>query len=159
MKKKIIEIQISEYNGIDELTQQDQLLLLTAREMRKSAYAPYSGFQVGTAVLLENGAIVKGNNQENAAFPSGLCAERVALFYAGANYPGIPVKAIAISNFRKRSQIQTIKPCGACCQVLSEYEELADAPIKIILDGPETIEVIEGMDNLLPFRFKKNNLH
>jgi cytidine deaminase len=159
MKKNKIEIEIFEYTSIDELAQADQELLICAREAGLNAYSPYSGFQVGSAVLMGNGEIVKGNNQENAAYPSGLCAERVALFYAAATFPGIPVKAIAISGTDHGNiLLQTAKPCGACRQVISEYEDLAGSPIRMILDGKNGITVIEGIDHLLPFRFRKSDL-
>lgn len=158
MKNKKIEIEFFEYS-MEELSEADQKLLNCAREAVNSAYSPYSGFHVGSAVLMDNGEIVKGNNQENAAYPSGLCAERVALFYAAANFPGIPVKVIAISGAdHENSSSQTVKPCGACCQVLSEYEDLAGSSIRIILDGSNGITVFEGIDNLLPFRFRKSDL-
>ncbi len=159
MKKSKIKIEYLEYESIDELAKADQTLLRSARETAKNAYAPYSGFRVGAAVLLENGEIVKGCNQENAAYPSGLCAERIALFHAAATYPGIAVKALAVSNDDNgNSQKQKAKPCGACLQVLSEFEDLAGSPVKIILDGNNCINIIEGIDKLLPFRFKKNDL-
>ena len=159
MKYRTIEIKVIEFNDFYELPPQDQKLLASAREAGKSAYAAYSGFKVGAAVLLENEIIITGNNQENAAFPSGLCAERVALFYAAANYPGIPVKALAVSNAGNEGTVsEMIKPCGACLQVLSEYEDLAGSPVRIILDGSKTVSVLEGVDNLLPFRFKKRDL-
>ena len=154
MKIKTIESIVFEYSYLEELPEQDKLLLLSAREVARKAYAPYSGFRVGAAVLLENGEIIIGNNQENAAYPSGLCAERVALFYASANFPSIGVKALAISNVNNK----TAKPCGACRQVIAEYEDLSGIPIRIILDGANSIKVFEGIDNLLPLRFKKDDL-
>lgn len=159
MKKKNIEIEVYEYS-MEELSAADQKLLNCAREAARNAYSPYSGFHVGSAVMMENGEIVKANNQENAAYPSGLCAERVALFYAASNFPGIPVKVVAISGTdHENILLPLVKPCGACCQVLSEYEDLAGSPIRVILDGSIGITVIEGIDNLLPFRFTRNDLH
>lgn len=154
MKIKTIEVNFIEYLSLDELPQQDKLLLLSAREASRKAYAPYSGYRVGAAVLLENGEIIKGNNQENAAYPSGLCAERVALFYASATSPSVGVKALAISSANNKDT----KPCGACRQVIAEYEDLSGSPVRIILDGSNSINVFEGVDNLLPLRFKKDDL-
>jgi len=159
MKYRTIEIKVAEYQDFHELPLQDQKLLSSAREAGKKAYAAYSGFKVGAAILLENGIIITGNNQENAAFPSGLCAERVALFYAGANYPGIAIKAVAVSNSDNEGAVsEMIKPCGACLQVLSEYEDLAGSPIRITLDGRNTVNILEGVENLLPFRFINRDL-
>lgn len=156
MKEKIVTIKSTEYSNIDELDEVGRKLIEKAREASKLAYAPYSGFKVGSAVLLENKEIVTGNNQENAASPSGLCAERTALFYASAKYPGIAIKCIAISALKEDIITEdTIKPCGSCLQVIAEYEEINKYPIKILLDGNSKIDVIEGIDNLLPFRFRK----
>lgn len=157
MRKKKIEINYLEFDDMKELPEQDQQLLMHAREAGKNAYAPYSEFRVGAAVLLENGEVFKGNNQENAAYPSGLCAERIALFYAASSHPGVAVKAIAVSGFNNPDSA-IVKPCGACCQVLSEYENMAKFPIKVILEGSKGVEIIEGVDNLLPFGFKKSDL-
>jgi cytidine deaminase len=154
MKIKTIELKVFEYSNLDELPEQDKQLMLCARETGTNAYAPYSGYCVGAAVLLENGEIIRGNNQENAAYPSGLCAERVALFYASANFPSIGVKSLAISNVNNKDA----KPCGACRQVIAEYEDLSGIPVRIILDGTNSINVFEGIDNLLPLRFKKDDL-
>lgn len=154
MKIKTIELKVFEYSNPDDLPEKDKMLLLSARDAGHNAYAPYSGFRVGAAALLENGEIIRGNNQENAAYPSGLCAERVALFYASANFPFIGVKALAISNVNNKDT----KPCGACRQVIAEYEDLSGMPIRIILDGGNSITVFEGIDNLLPLRFKKSDL-
>ena len=158
MKIRRIVSKISEYTNVDELPGQDWELILCARESGLNAYAPYSGFQVGAAVLLENGEIVSSNNQENAAFPSGLCAERIALFYAASNFPSVAVKAIAISHLSGEKSPGIAKPCGACRQVMAEYEDLSGIQIRIILDGGKRICICEGIDNLLPLRFKKADL-
>jgi len=159
MRINTIELKVFEYSNSDELSDQDKNLLQCAREAGKNAYAPYSHFRIGSAVLLENGEIIRGNNQENAAYPSGLCAERVALFYASANYPFVGVKALAISALNiENIRTEIAKPCGACRQVISEYEDLAGTPVRIILDGLNSIYVFEGIDNLLPMRFKKEDL-
>ena len=109
--------------------------------------------------MLENGEFITGNNQENAAYPSGLCAERTALFYASSKYPGVAVCALAVTALSNgRLPEAFAKPCGGCRQVIAEYEDLSGKPIEIILDGSLAIMVMEGIDTLLPFRFKKEEL-
>ncbi|MBN1820161.1 MAG: cytidine deaminase [Prolixibacteraceae bacterium] len=158
MRTKEIRVKINEFKNLDELTGNFKDLLIKSREIAKNAYAPYSGFFVGAAVLLEDGTIVTGNNQENAAYPSGLCAERVALFYANANYPDIPVTAIAVSAIGKNGQIpDLVSPCGSCRQVLLETESRFEKPVIVILDG-NPIQLLEGVENLLPFGFRPHAL-
>ena len=159
MKEIILQIKFTEYEVNTQLPKEINSLITKAREAAKNAYAPYSGFRVGAAVLLGNGIVVTGNNQENAAYPSGLCAERTALFYASAQYPKIPVTAIAISTINRTATPSDIaKPCGACRQVMAEYEDIAGKPIQIILDSTDKILVLNGIDNLLPLRFKKEDV-
>lgn len=159
MKTREIKIVVHEFENIGELSDDDQILLAEARRITGLAYAPYSGFHVGAAVLLANGQIITGNNQENAAYPSGLCAERVALFYANANYPDSAVKAIAISAAKNGVLVNdTVKPCGSCRQVLAEAEVRYDAPIRVILDGQDSIYVLKGIESLLPLSFSKRAL-
>ena len=159
MEEITLQIKYIEYADIVQLPETDGKLITMAREAAKKAYAPYSGFRVGAAVLLENGEIITGNNQENAAYPSGLCAERTALFYASAKYPNIPVQAIAISTINIGTTPPDIaKPCGACRQVMAEYEDLGRKPIHIILDSSIKILALNGIDCLLPLRFKKSDL-
>lgn len=117
----------------DELSSDEQRAYEAALEARKGAYAPYSGFMVGAATLLENGEMTVGCNQENASFPAGLCAERVAVFAAGAQYPGIPIKLLAISIGDNNSTPDPAAPCGICRQAISEFEHKQDAPIVLIL--------------------------
>jgi cytidine deaminase len=156
MKERIIQLKIIEYSGIDELGEIERKLVDKAREASIRAYAPYSNFRVGAAVLLDNNEIITGNNQENAASPSGLCAERTAIFYAASKYPGIAIRSIAVSaNSAGIVTEKPIIPCGACLQTFAEYEDSQKYPIKIILDGTSKIEIIEGIDNILPLRFKK----
>ena len=164
MKNKSTKLTISTdfemYDSIDALPAEDQELLKKAQKAVKQAYAPYSNFNVGAAVLLQNGKIVAGNNQENAAYPSGLCAERVALFYANANYPKVGVKTIAIT-VKSNLQVITepVTPCGSCRQVISEYENLFEKPIRIIMSGEKgKILVSHSIGNLLPFMFNKKHL-
>jgi cytidine deaminase len=159
MKEKTLQINFTEYDTVDQLTEKHKDLIIQARKAAVNAYAPYSGFRVGAAVQLGNGIIITGNNQENAAYPSGLCAERTALFYASAQYPKVPVTAIAISTINRRATPSEIaKPCGACRQVMAEYEDLAGTPMQIILDSADRILILNGIDNLLPLRFKKEDV-
>ena len=156
MKTREIKIVVHEFENIAELPENDQRLLTEARNITTLAYAPYSGFHVGAAVLLADGKIVKGNNQENAAYPSGLCAERVALFYANANFPDSAVKTIAISATKNGVLVsETVKPCGSCRQVLAEAEVRFQTPMRIILDGQDSILVLQGVESLLPLSFSK----
>lgn len=149
MKKRTILIEYKEAEAIDELETSDATLVRAAREASGKAWAPYSHFSVGAAVRLDNGTIVTGCNQENSAYPSGLCAERVALFSANAQYPENAVIAIAIS-----AQLETpIKPCGACLQVISESETRYKKPIRLLLDGKSSTLIINGVSQMLPFRF------
>lgn len=159
MKTTEIRIVVHEFENIDELPEEDRNLLFEARRITRMAYAPYSGFFVGAAVLLEKGLIVTGNNQENSAYPSGLCAERVALFYANANYPESEVKAIAISAAKNGVLVNDpVKPCGSCRQALAETEVRFKTPIRIILDGQDSILVLNGVESLLPLSFSKKDL-
>jgi len=159
MKTKEIKIIVLEFDNIDELPSNDQQLLAEARRITASAYAPYSGFHVGAAILLGNGKIITGNNQENSAYPSGLCAERVAMFYANANYPESEVVTIAVSAAKNNELVmEAVKPCGSCRQALAETEVRFKKPIRIILDGQESILVLNGVESLLPLSFSKKYL-
>jgi len=144
-------IQICNYN---ELQQEEKNLIDCAKEACSRAYAPYSQFQVGAAVVLANGEIVTGNNQENVAFPSGLCAERTALFYANSRYPDQAVKSLAIAAYTQGDFIdKPISPCGACRQVILETEMRYHSPIRIFLYGKSEIYIIKGINDLLPLAF------
>lgn len=159
MQRKELRIKVCEYDAIEELPVEDQHLLLAARGASKNAYAPYSGFCVGAALLLENGEIITGSNQENADFTDGLCAERVALFYANSTYPKEAVKAIAVTAKNAHGFLENpAQPCGSCRQVLVETESRYKNKVRIILDGRKKIQVFEGADNLLPFAFKPKDL-
>ncbi len=161
-KKLTLTIDYIEYDSIDELSIEDQKLMQKAHEAGQSAYAPYSNFSVGAAVLLENGEVVKGSNQENAAYPTGLCAERVAVFSAASQYPGIAFKTIAITAKSSKIAVDNpVTPCGDCRQAISEYEVLYNKPIRFLLMG-ETGKVLElkSVESLLPLSFKgKNTFH
>jgi len=134
-------------------------LVELAKAAAANAYSPYSKFNVGAAVLLANGEIITGNNQENAAYPSGLCAERVAVFFANAKYPNVPIKTIAVTARQTSGFLETpVPPCGACRQVLLETENRFDSPIKIILAAKEKISILESAKSLLPMSFEKKML-
>lgn len=154
MKQRAYTVRLFEYNRPDELEAEQQELIQKAMDAALDAYAPYSGYKVGAAALLLNGKTITGNNQENAAYPSGLCAERVAIFYAGARYPGIGVKSIAIAAMRNGSfQEDPVAPCGGCRQVLFEKETTGKAPMEVILYGSNKIQVIKKVADLLPLPF------
>jgi cytidine deaminase len=140
--------------AFDELSEADRELVLKAQEATKHSYAPYSHFHVGAAVRLADGTIVLGCNQENAAFPSGLCAERTALFAAGAQHPeqGVVALAIAAADAHGLTSVPT-PPCGACRQVMLESETRAGQPMRILLFGTQGTYVIEGVGQLLPLIF------
>lgn len=159
MVKRVLRITADEYDKLSDLSANDQKLISAARESAENAYAPYSKFCVGAAVLLANGQIIKGNNQENADFTDGLCAERVALFYAHAIYPDVAVKALAVTAKTRSGLIAgPAQPCGSCRQVFIETEYRFRQPIRLILDGAEKIMVFNGAGNLLPFAFKPDQL-
>ena len=160
MQKKDLNISFEQYENIKQLKEEDRNLLNEAMDASKSAYAPYSNFKVGAAVFLENGTIIKGSNQENAAYPSGLCAERVALFSAGAQFPGVKIKAIAVTAFKgKEPEPCPASPCGACRQVMAEYEQLYKQNIRfIMIAADKKIIVAENVKSLLPFLFSGENL-
>ncbi len=160
MEKKSIHVSYTEFNSIEELKIDEKNLLNKAHQAVGSSYAPYSKFHVGAAVLLEDGNIVLGSNQENAAYPSGLCAERVALFAASAQYPNVAVVAIAITVHSEKSKInEPLPPCGACRQVMTEYEYKGNHNMKIILQGESgNIQIIDRADYLLPLIFNPKYL-
>ncbi|UKK49578.1 cytidine deaminase [Prevotella sp. E9-3] len=141
----------------NELAKEEQQLVDTAIRQTDSSYAPHSHFCVGAALLLENGTIVEGCNQENAVFPAGICAERSAIFSAGAQYPNEPVVAIAVAARSPEGKLteDPVSPCGVCRQVLVETETRFQHPVKILLYGQKHIFVIEGVSKLLPLTFKE----
>ncbi len=150
----------TEFEKLDDLAPADKLLMEEAISAAKSAYAPYSGFFVGAAVLLENGAVVCGNNQENAAYPSGMCGERVAMFSASAQFPGIAFKAIAIYACSDKISVnEAVTPCGSCRQVMAEYHSAFENPFRILLKGEKSsILVFDGIESLLPLMFLSKHL-
>ena len=146
--------------GMDELSQSDRELVSAAMEATKGSYAPYSKFRVGAAARLANGLVFTGANQENAAYPSGLCAERTTLFAANAQYPDQPVLALAIAARKGNRFMPTpISPCGACRQVISGVEDRFGHPVRILLYGTEGIYECNGMDALVPLRFVDSDMH
>ena len=154
MTNKEIKIAWREYYGLDELDAQDRELAQAAIDATALSYAPYSGFNVGAAVLFEDGEIVKGANQENAAYPSGLCAERTALFYASASRPDKAMTAIAIAAGQKGKICDMpATPCGACRQVMAQYQTKSGRPMKVILVGEKLIWSFDKVDDLLPLIF------
>ncbi|MBC7845265.1 MAG: cytidine deaminase [Flavobacterium sp.] len=160
MKDIIITTQFSVFDSLKELPTDVQNLMEQAVAIRKNAYAPYSKFRVGAALLLDNGKIVLGSNQENAAYPSGLCAERVALFHSGAIYPEAKILKMAISATSDTNKTTSpIPPCGSCRQSIAEYEIKQEVPIEIYFMGEEgVIYKSASLKNLLPFMFDKKFL-
>lgn len=155
MENRIITTKIEVYS-YNELSEIDKKLVEKAKNATDTSYAPYSKFNVGAALLLENGEIVTGSNQENVAYPSGLCAERTAVFYAGAAYPGVKFKKLAIAAYSDGDFVEEpVSPCGACRQSILEYEKLAGNPIEIILVGREKVYKIQGIRALLPLSFEE----
>ena len=144
----------------EECTEIEKKLIDAAKQATSNAYAPYSKFHVGAALLLENGKIITGNNQENAAYPSGLCAERTAVFYANAQYPDQKIKTIAIAaHYNGDFTEDLISPCGSCRQVLLEVESRYDSPVKIMMYNKKgEVYVAESMSSLMPLSFDKKAL-
>lgn len=141
----------------EELTPEERHLIELAIEATNRSYSPYSHFKVGAAVRLENGVELSGSNQENAAYPSGICAERTTLFYAGAQYPDEPVKMLAIAARGTDGELteEPTGPCGACRQVILESQTRAKGPIRILLYGRKHVYVMDGIETLLPLCFSE----
>ena len=160
MKTIKIETELAIYDSIHDLPQDVQDLMNKAIEVRDNAYSPYSHFNVGAAMILDNGEVVTGNNQENASYPSGLCAERTAIYYAGANYPNAVIQKMAITaSAQDKETTSPIPPCGACRQAIAEYEMKQKSPIEIYFMG-EVGKVIksDSLANLLPLIFDPTEL-
>ena len=157
MKEIKLETKIRIY-PLAELPEEELRLMEAAIKATGQSYAPYSKFHIGAAALLEDGTIVTGSNQENAAYPSGLCAERVALFHAGHKYPDIAVVALAIAAATNGSQVESISPCGACRQVLLEAEQRYGKSMKVLLCGTKEVVVAESAESLLPLCFGAKDL-
>jgi len=160
MKEVKIESTLYVYDSLNEVPEDVVSLMEKAVQAREKAYAPYSKFHVGTAILLDNNEIITGSNQENASYPSGLCAERTAIYYAGAKYPNAKIIKMAITAGSKlKPTIAPIPPCGACRQAIAEYEVKQDSSIEIYFMG-ETGKVAKSnsLANLLPLGFDKTSL-
>lgn len=158
MKDIKLEINI-QYCQFDELSEEDQELVSMAREATQNSYAKYSRFYVGAALRLQDGRIVRGANQENAAFPSGLCAERTAIFAAQANYPEQPIIALAIAARNDHGFTQEpVTPCGSCRQVMLEIEDRYQSPVRMLLYGTQGIYVLKSTRDLMPLCFVDENM-
>jgi cytidine deaminase len=150
----MLTIDYTEIVDTNQLQDWEKNLIAQAKMALEGSYSPYSHFRVGAAVLLENGTIITGSNQENGAYPSGLCAERVALFYAGAKYPNVPIKALAVvASNEKGITSNPVSPCGACRQVMMEYQMISGKPYSIYMVGTGKIIKIDDVRILLPFSF------
>ena len=160
MKEVKVESTFFVYDKLKDISSDVQQLMQKASEARDNAYAPYSKFHVGAAILLDNGEVVTGSNQENASYPSGLCAERTAIYYSGSNYPEAKILKMAIiAGSTKNITSKPIPPCGACRQAIAEYEVKQESPIEIYFMG-ETGKVVKSnsLANLLPLLFDKSVL-
>ena len=160
MEEIKIESILQVFQSLDELSPKVHNLMQSAIKARAQAYAPYSNFSVGAAILLDNGEVVLGNNQENASYPSGLCAERTAIYSAGAQFPDSKILKIAIcAGSRTTPTNKPIPPCGACRQAIAEYEIKQKSPIEIYFMGEfGTVAKSKSLENLLPFMFDKSVL-
>ena len=154
MSEKVLTIHYQEFSAPTEMSAEDQELIAVALDAKKGSYSPYSHFQVGAALRLENGIILKGANQENIAYPSGLCAERTALFAAGANYPDVaPVALAVVASDHGVLCEYPASPCGSCRQVMAEYQKKHGKDLAIILVGSKSIRKFARVDDVLPFIF------
>ena len=160
MKEVKIETTLQVYDSISNLPEDVQQLMNSAIEARNNAYSPYSKFDVGAAILLDNGKVISGSNQENASYPSGLCAERTAIYYAGATYPKAKMLKMALTASSQNQQtLKPIPPCGACRQAIAEYETKQDNPIEIYFMGVKgKVVKSKSLANLLPLVFESSVL-
>ncbi|HTI61176.1 cytidine deaminase [Mucilaginibacter sp.] len=160
MKEHEIKINFTEYGSLAELDTADKELCEEAVKALDTSHSPYSKFRVGVAMRLQSGKILHASNQENVAYPSGLCAERVALFYWGANYADDPIQSMAVTAYTDEFQLsKPVTSCGACLQVLAEYEKKQGRAIKMLLyckGGP--VWVATGIESFLPFLFFEDRL-
>lgn len=160
MNTQNFNISYNTYSGIEELSETDSMLCQKAKEALATSHSPYSKFSVGTAILLADEQIVLGSNQENVAYPSGLCAERVALFYIGANYPNAVIKTMAITAHTADFKIvNPVTSCGGCLQVMIEVEKRQKSPIEVLfycIDGQ--ILKVKSVKSLIPFAFVEDRL-
>ena len=159
MKNKTIEIKLQEWQ-YEELCESDRTLVDLAKEATFSSYAPYSKFSEGAALRLENGDVVKGCNNENAAYPVTLCAERTAIFSAQAQYPNVPIVELAVAarNVKGEFVVKPVSPCGSCRQVIAEQEYRYKRNIRVMMVGEEGILVAESVKDLLPLGFEEGDM-
>jgi len=159
MIKKTIEIGYTEYSDIKELPEKQQNLIFAARKAAKNAYAPYSHFKVGAALLMEDNSVISGNNQENASSPVGSCAERTALYWANANFPEKKILAIAVTSLDKGGKkAKHLSPCGLCRQSMLESQQRFSSPIKVFIDNRDHILEIPDIESLLPLSFSNTSM-
>ena len=154
MTNREIKIAYQEFDSLDELNQEDLLLAKAAIDATSRSYAPYSNFNVGAALMYADGEIIQGSNQENAAYPSGLCAERTALFYASSRRPDTPIISLAIAAAQNGKLCDIpATPCGACRQVMAQYQTKGGRPMSVLLVGGKKIWKFASVDELLPLTF------
>lgn len=154
MKKLNFEFSYASVQDLENLSEEDRMLVNACKDAAQNAHAPYSQFKVGAALLLENQALITGSNQENAAFPSGLCAERVAMFHAAHSHPGVAGIALAVVAFDKgKITDNPVTPCGGCRQVMSEFVGKASTKMRLLLVGEKEVLIFEDALSLLPFHF------
>lgn len=160
MAKHSIHIEYQEFDSASELSTDRQKLLVEAEKALEGSYAPYSRFHVGVAILLANGETVQGSNQENAAYPSGICAERAAIYYTGSHFPGVEIKTIAVVARKSgEEELTPACPCGACRQAMLEYEEKQNKPIELIFKIKQKgFVVVSAVQDTLPFKFGADSL-
>jgi cytidine deaminase len=159
MQKEHIHIELTRFDSIKDLNSEEQLLTEAALSAARNAYAPYSKFKVGAAILLDNGEIISGSNQENAAYPSGLCAERVVLFWAGSQFPNIPIISMVIVSVKDEEMLsRVVVPCGACRQVINETAHRYKKSFSLLMVGKEGIIKIANANDLLPLSFGPDDL-
>ena len=159
-KKLIHSVELTVYTSVDELSNNDRELIERAKKVSKTAYAPYSQFYVGAAIRLSSNEIIEGSNQENMAYPSGMCAERVAIYYANSFHSDAKIDTIAVTAFAKGFDVNhPVSPCGACRQSMAEYELKQKQPIRLIMTGEsEDIYIAESIETILPFMFNEIEL-
>jgi cytidine deaminase len=160
METKNLSLTYLHFDSFEDLTSEDQELVESAKEAMESSYSPYSKFSVGAAIRLANGIIVTGSNQENAAYPSGLCAERVAFFSAASQFPKVAIQSVAVvAKPHSAKKLVPVTPCGACRQVMAEYEMRQQLPIRIMMTGNKnTIQMFHQVSDLLPMMFHSQHL-
>ena len=160
VKKLKHSVELSVFASVDELSIKDQELVKRAKKVSKTAYAPYSQFYVGSAIRLSSDEIIEGSNQENMAYPSGMCAERVAIYYANSYHSDALIDTIAVTAFAKDFKVNhPVSPCGACRQSMAEYELKQNQPIRLIMTGESgEIYIAESIETVLPFMFNEIEL-